>query len=116
MCSSSIFVARGEFMKAREFFWRFPSWCGRSFPLALSLILSISLAAPLADAQSTGGRIRGTVVDPSGGAVVGATITLINEATQARREAQTGANGEYVFLEVPVGTYEVEAVSQGFKR
>src|SRR5438094_9566671 len=103
-------------MKARGFFLGFPSLCGRSIPFLISLILAISLAAPLADAQSTGGRIRGTVIDPSGGAVVGATVTLINEATHATREAQAGANGEYVFLEVPVGTYEIDAVSQGFKK
>jgi carboxypeptidase family protein len=103
-------------MKARTFFLGFPSSCGRSIPFLLSLILAIGLAAPFAGAQSTGGRIRGTVTDPSGGAVVGATVTLINEATHATREAQTGANGEYVFLEVPVGTYEVDAVSQGFKK
>ena len=90
-------------MKARGFFLGFPSLCGRSIPFLISLILAISLAAPLADAQSTGGRIRGTVIDPSGGAVVGATVTLINEATHATREAQAGANGEYVFLEVLPG-------------
>ncbi|HKW35464.1 MAG TPA: carboxypeptidase regulatory-like domain-containing protein [Candidatus Acidoferrum sp.] len=103
-------------MKARVLFFGYPSLCGRSIPFLLFLILAISPAAPLADAQSTGGRIRGTVIDPSGGAVVGAMVTLINEATHATREAQTGANGEYVFLEVPVGTYEIGAVSQGFKK
>src|SRR5881392_903885 len=103
-------------MKARGFFLGFPSLCGRSIPFLISLILAISLAAPLADAQSTGGRIRGTVTDPSGGAVVGATVTLINEATHATRDVQTGANGEYIFLEVPVGSYEVDLASQGFKK
>jgi len=67
-------------------------------------------------AQSTGGRIRGTVVDPSGGAVPAATVQLVNEATHATREAQTGANGEYVFIEVPVGTYEIDVAIQGFKK
>src|SRR5215472_10561161 len=108
MRSSSIFVARGEFMKAPEFFLGFPSWCGRGIPLALSLLLAISLGAPLAHAQSTGGRIRGTVVDPSGSAVVGATITLRNEATGTERGASTDASGEYVFLEAAVGVYTVE--------
>lgn len=103
-------------MKAREFFLRFPSLCGRSIPIALSLILAISLAAPPADAQSTGGRIRGTVIDPTGGAVVGATVTLINEATHATRDVQAGTNGEYIFLEVPVGSYEIDAASKGFKK
>lgn len=103
-------------MKARGLFLGFPSLCGRSISLLLSLMLAVSLAAPLVDAQSTGGRIRGTVVDPSGGAVVGANVTLINEATGTRRSAPTDANGEYVFLEVPVGVYTVELQQTGFKR
>ncbi|HXM97390.1 MAG TPA: TonB-dependent receptor [Candidatus Dormibacteraeota bacterium] len=80
------------------------------------MVLVGLLAAPFAGAQSTGGRIRGTVTDESGGAVAGANITLINEATHATRDVQSGANGEYVFLEVPVGTYEIDTVSQGFKK
>jgi hypothetical protein len=80
------------------------------------LALAFCFAAPFAGAQSTGGRIRGTVMDTSGGAVPGASVTLINEATHATREVQSGANGEYVFLEVPVGTYEIDALSKGFKK
>jgi hypothetical protein len=80
------------------------------------LAMAVCLGAPFAGAQSTGGRIRGTVVDPSGGAVPGAKVTLINEATHATREVQSGANGEYIFLEVPVGTYQIDATSQGFKK
>src|ERR1700730_566659 len=78
--------------------------------------LAILLAAPFTDAQSTGGRIRGTVTDPSGGPLAGPTVTLINQATNASREVQSNANGEYVFIEVPVGTYELDATLQGFKK
>jgi len=67
-------------------------------------------------AQSTGGRIRGTVTDPSGGAVTGAKVTLTNEATNASRQAESGANGEYLFLEAPVGSYEIDVTAPGFKR
>jgi Carboxypeptidase regulatory-like domain len=74
------------------------------------------LAAPFAGAQSTGGRIRGTVSDPSGSAVVGATVTLVNEATNVTREGQTASNGEYLFPEVPVGSYEIDVTQQGFKK
>ncbi|HYL84615.1 MAG TPA: carboxypeptidase regulatory-like domain-containing protein [Candidatus Angelobacter sp.] len=102
-------------MKGFAFFRRLHSSCSRSI-LYVIAIVAILLAAPFAGAQSTGGRIRGTVADPSGGAVVGATVTLINEATHATRDVQTGANGEYIFLEVPVGTYEIDATSQGFKK
>jgi hypothetical protein len=97
--------------------------CSQSGSLCRSAVLSLSilamavlLAAPHAGAQSTGGRIRGTVVDPSGGAVAAASVELINEATHATRNIQSGENGEYVFLEVPVGTYEIDATLQGFKK
>jgi hypothetical protein len=89
--------------------------CGRSW-FTLIFSLTLLLAAPLAGAQSTGGRIRGTVVDPSGGAIAAAKVTLVNEATHATRDAETGANGEYIFLEVQVGGYEIDAQSAGFKK
>jgi len=90
--------------------------CCRNILLAVLLSMVFLLSARCAGAQSTGGRIRGTVTDESGGAVVGAKVTLINEATNASREVQTSATGEYLFLEVPVGTYEVDANQQGFKK
>jgi Carboxypeptidase regulatory-like domain len=76
----------------------------------------ILLASPLATAQSTGGRIRGTVTDLSGGAVAAANVTLINEGTHSTRSVHSGENGEYIFIEVPVGTYEIDAAIQGFKK
>ncbi|HXN53459.1 MAG TPA: carboxypeptidase regulatory-like domain-containing protein [Candidatus Acidoferrum sp.] len=80
-------------------------------------MLAISLAAAVSgNAQSTGGRIRGTVTDPSGGAITGAKLQLTNEANGTQRETESGANGEYIFLEVPVGTYQLEVSQQGFKK
>jgi hypothetical protein len=89
-------------------------WSSALFILVCGLLMSLS--APFAAAQSTGGRIRGTVVDPSGGAIAAAKVTLTNEATHATRDAEAGANGEYIFLEVPVGSYEINAQSTGFKK
>src|SRR6266850_523471 len=103
-------------MKIDARFWQLRSSRCRSILSATILAMALCLAAPFADAQSTGGRIRGTVIDASGGAVPTASVTLINEATHVTREVQTGANGEYVFLEVPVGTYQIDASSQGFKK
>ncbi|HLZ50966.1 MAG TPA: carboxypeptidase-like regulatory domain-containing protein [Candidatus Acidoferrum sp.] len=79
------------------------------------LTLIVLLAAPMAGAQSTGGRIRGTISDPSGALVAGATVTLISEATGAKRDVQSGTSGEYIFIEVPVGSYELD-VTQGGSR
>jgi hypothetical protein len=84
--------------------------------IVFSLILAASIGAGSGFAQSTGGRIRGTVTDPSGGAVVGAKVELINEATNVSREAVTNSTGEYLFLEVPVGTYSLQIEQAGFKK
>ena len=89
----------------------------RSTAVLLALALSIlSGGAGITSAQSTGGRIRGTVTDTSGAAISGANITLRNEATGAERQTQSGNNGEYGFLEVPVGAYTVELQQTGFKK
>src|SRR5256885_15597234 len=97
----------------------------KSFEKAGKAILCLAIAAMVAltmfftitaDAQSTGGRIRGTVVDPSGGAVVGAKVLLLNEANGTQRDTQASATGEYIFLEVPVGNYQVQVNHPGFKK
>jgi|SRR5580704_8347444 outer membrane receptor protein involved in Fe transport len=93
------------------------SVCCRSILFAAVLaLISFFFTVSIASAQSTGGRIRGTVTDASGGAVVGAKVSLINEGTNITREAQTSSNGEYLFLEVPVGSYEVDVNQAGFKK
>jgi hypothetical protein len=83
---------------------------------ALSLLLTMLCLAPQADAQSTGGRIRGTVTDTSGAAITGANLALTDEATNVTRSTMSGSNGEYIFLEIPVGTYDLAVTQQGFKR
>ncbi len=94
----------------------------RSAHPGLGLALLALLAAFLfpgvitTSAQSTGGRIRGTVTDPSGGAVTGAKVKLTSEATNVSRNGESGENGDYLFLEVTVGTYDLEVTQQGFKK
>ena len=78
--------------------------------------LTIFLLTQTNNAQSTGGRVRGTVTDASGSAIAGATVSLVNVATNISREATTTATGEYIFLEVPVGTYEIDVAQAGFKK
>jgi carboxypeptidase family protein len=92
------------------------SFCCRCVLTFSAIVIGILLAAPFGGAQSTGGRIRGTILDPSGGAVAAAKVTLINQATNVTRDLQSGANGEYIFIEVPVGTYEITVTQTGFKK
>jgi hypothetical protein len=86
------------------------AWSGAL--LALFLILA---CAPPANAQTTLGRVSGSVLDSSGAALPGATITLTNENTNQIQTTVAGDNGTYVFPQVPVGSYKVEFTLQGFK-
>ncbi len=103
-------------MKVDARFRQVRTICWQNILTAALVAAAVFFAAPLANAQSTGGRIRGTVIDTSGAAIAAARVTIINEATRTTRETDAGAGGEYIFLEVPVGTYEVNSQSAGFKK
>ena len=80
--------------------------------VALMCLLSPTLFL----AQSTGGRIIGRVADQTGAVLANVKVTLINEETGLSRETQTNDSGDYVFPEVPVGTYRLEFDQAGFKK
>ncbi len=60
------------------------------------------------------GSIEGTVFDPSGAVVPGATLTASNAATGASFTAQSNADGIYRFAVLPVGTYDLKLEKSGF--
>jgi hypothetical protein len=64
----------------------------------------------------TNGEIRGSVKDPSGAVLPGASITATFVDTGATRAATTGSDGEFDIPELPVGTYSITAEAQGFKK
>jgi outer membrane receptor protein involved in Fe transport len=79
----------------------------------LPVILSVLLMSGLLLAQSFRGSIRGQIVDPSGGVIVGAKVTAKSPATGLVRDTITGPDGAYVLAELPVGLYTVTAESAG---
>jgi outer membrane receptor protein involved in Fe transport len=66
-------------------------------------------------AQSFRGVIRGEVNDAHGLHVVGAKVVARNLGTSETREVTADADGEYRFLELPAGEYEVSAMASGFE-
>ncbi len=72
------------------------------------------LGATLAWASITG-SISGVVMDPNGGVIVGATVTAIETQTGVKTEIATDSKGFYNFPSLPVGLYDVEVRSSGFK-
>ena len=65
-------------------------------------------------AQNAGAVIKGTVTDPSGAAVAGASIELTNLGTDEHRRETSGRSGSYDFAALPPGEYEVKATAAGF--
>src|SRR3712207_518253 len=88
---------------------------GRALALACGLLLSLLTAAP-ATAQTGTSSVRGTVADAQGNVVPGATVTLVDPATNQTRTQVSTADGHFAFDLIPPGTYRVEAEAKGFKK
>src|SRR5207253_7900444 len=67
-------------------------------------------------AQQITGSIRGSVLDPSGAVVQGASVSAKQIETGLTRTAMTDRAGDYVLLELPVGHYELQAEAKGFQK
>src|ERR1051326_2951095 len=79
------------------------------------LLIGIVLFSALpATAQVAQAELRGTVVDESGAALPGATITATQLETGTSRATVTTETGAYVMPALPVGTYNVAAELGGF--
>ena len=89
--------------------------CARLCLSALCIAIGLSLAIQL-HAQGTGGRILGRVSDPSGAVLSGVKIVATNDATGVAHDALSNDSGDYVFPDLPVGTYSLAFDLTGFKK
>lgn len=81
----------------------------------LFLFFALSILSPLALAQSTFGRILGTVTDQSGAAIAGATVVVTDVQRGSSRTLATDAAGGYVAPDLIPGVYKVHVEFKGFK-
>lgn len=65
-------------------------------------------------AQSARARIIGTVKDPQGAVITGATVTVTNVNTGVATTTTTNTDGDYQALELPIGSYKVKVEHEGF--
>lgn len=75
----------------------------------------LALVGVAAHGQLATGDVLGTVTDPSGAALPGATIRVENTGTHTVRETKSGDNGGYTFTQLQPGTYSLTMVEPGFK-
>src|ERR1700723_2385177 len=79
------------------------------------LLAAISLTPHLAHAQGiNNGNISGTVADQTGAVIPGATITATATATNIKAVTTSGADGNFSFKDVPVGSYTIVISASGF--
>ena len=88
----------------------------RRIALLLAALLLLVVASVSSFGQAGTSTVRGTVTDPQGNVVAGATVTLTNQSTSASRTATTADVGVYNFDFVPPGDYKVEVSATGFKK
>jgi len=82
--------------------------------LFLSLALLIPLAALLLAAQNLSGKFSGTIYDPSGAAVPDAIVVMINHNTNKVDMTTSDSEGNFNFLGLPAGKYELKVMKPGF--
>src|ERR1035437_3312469 len=79
------------------------------------LVVFILLSATLLVGQTFRGTVLGSVTDPSGAYVAGATVKVRNAATGIERTTVTSADGSYRVPELPIGSYSVTVSQSGFQ-
>ncbi len=88
--------------------------------LAVCLIfLVLGLASPVATfAQSSSanaGTVRGSVLDPSGAVIKGATVEIQNPVSRYDKSVETDAQGNFEFDNIPFNNYHLSASAKGFQ-
>ena len=78
------------------------------------LSMALLLSAPVVFAQLDNGSIIGTLRDPAGAVIAGASVTIRNTATGVATTLKTNSDGSYQALALIPGTYTVEATAPGF--
>jgi carboxypeptidase family protein len=88
----------------------------RNFRTGFAFLAFAALALTDALAQTGTTSLKGAVTDASGAALVGARVTLTNQAQGLNRVANSGSAGEYEFLALPPGTYVLTVEMNGFRK
>src|SRR5882724_2879135 len=83
--------------------------------VAAAVTACLLLSAGISNAQSTGNSmVAGTVMDPSGAIVVGATVEMRNPVSGFTRTTVTDVRGNFSFPNVPFNPYHITVTAVGF--
>ena len=83
--------------------------------LTVLCFITFVLFINIGSGQSATGTVSGIVLDPSGGAIAGADVLIINDATAVQYPGKANSEGYYVVPNIPPGTYRIQVSNSGFK-
>src|SRR5215475_9733828 len=72
------------------------------------------LVASTLFSQTFRGAINGTVTDPAGAVVAGASVKATNPATGVSLDTKTTSDGQFAFQDLPLGAYKIAVTAAGF--
>jgi len=81
----------------------------------IAMFVFFVVFAAFARAQFDTATVLGTVTDPSGAVVPHSQVALHNTATGAQATAATDDRGEFRFVDISIGAYELKVTAQGFQ-
>ncbi len=80
----------------------------------LAMLAVVALGCSPLFAQQTLGGLTGEVTDTSGAVIPNATVTVVDEATALTRSVKSSGSGEYLLVNLPIGTYTLTFTADGF--
>jgi hypothetical protein len=89
----------------------------QALALIVALVAALAFVSGTAYGQATSsGTIVGTVTDQSGALIVGAVITVTDQATKSVRTTVSNNQGQYIVPAIPPGVYDIRTTKAGFSR
>jgi len=83
-------------------------------PVLLIFCMALSVAATAGETGSNASVVSGTVADPTGAVVPGATVEIHNPVSKFQRSATTDGAGHFSFANVPLNAYHLSVSATGF--
>lgn len=90
------------------------TWFVRNLGVAALLLVLTVIAQPVS-AQEVSAGITGRVTDPTGAAIIGASVTARDVQRGTTWNTKSNEEGIYAFPRIPVGTYEIKVEATGFR-
>ena len=83
--------------------------------LAIAVVIGMAMSCSSTFAQSGAGSIQGTVTDSTGAVIPGATISVVNQATNSNTDTKSSNVGFYQVPALFTGSYTVTVTAPGMK-